>query len=602
MSLLLQYFTNILICCWIVFIHFNQGKSSSFHSNTQINNNNNNVINEQSVTLDPTNSDRNGAQIITNNAHDITSIFNVWNIKVSNNGWYLHITTNNAWKFPPKSVSRLTLKIYAQLSTSHDTGSLLVSFNQTESSLSKSIALPTSNVASFYNENNDKFEIMEGAHHIKKQFHHTQNQPKQNIFIPYTIDIINNPIENWSELSYTNPRAPILKHSQRFESWSSEYTINVYIGGGENVGDIINIQQIQLSLSSKPLQQPPSPSLSINTANTPKRKLLAPTREVIWGQVMTGAVDMTDWVTRADNAVILVDDDLDSRGSNNADETQWCPVNGENCWELCGQEDNYANAYIYRLASTKGYKDIEFQYSIDPYSMNDGDYCQISYTVDNGDTNWIEIDRYSTPEFVRDLIFEFDSTADDKDGVGVKVWANSRGYLYGDSTGGYDCCRFRDFYLTGIPITDDPTAYPTTTPTTDPTTDPSKIPTNTPSIHPTYTPSITPTSLPTTHEPSTAQPSTNQPSSNPTVHPSSYPTTQSPISTQTPTGQPTIQSTNVPTSTQPSAAPTRQPIVSAPTAPKYIFIDPDPSTTCYVSPLYLHDLFFHVLTTDSVVG
>ena len=99
--------------------------------------------------------------------------------------------------------------------------------------------------------------------------------------------------------------------------------------------------------------------------------------------------------------------------------------------------------------------------------MNDlNEYCEIHYTL-NGDTDkagWSLIGRYTTPDRIQNSIYIFDENADNNQ-VGIFLFANT-------GTSG-DCCRIRDWSLTGIPI-----------PTMSPTKDPFQTPTNQPSESP----------------------------------------------------------------------------------------------------------------------
>ena len=244
------------------------------------------------------------------------------------------------------------------------------------------------------------------------------------------------------------------------------------------------------------------PSIAPTATNSPSTQpSTAPTRqrEDIWYQEMNGAVDVSDWTSPAEalNPVTLI---------SSTQEMQWCPFLNQPCWELCGQAVDSGEAYMYRIASTQGYKEIEFTYSIDPYSVNDyWQSCEIHFTL-NGETDknaWTLISSTETPERPVNQIYTFDHNADNNQ-VGI--------FLFSNTANSNDCCRIRRWRLTGIPL-------PTTSPTTDPSRTPSAAPTNDPSKAPTNDPSKVPSAAPTS------------PSNAPSTEPTQSLTSLEPITT-----------------------------------------------------------------------
>ena len=167
---------------------------------------------------------------------------------------------------------------------------------------------------------------------------------------------------------------------------------------------------------------------------------------------MTGAVNIWDWTKVATNSVDLIDEIW---------MTEYCPFAWEPCWELCGQISNRSNAYMYRSASTIGYQQIEFTYSIDPTYVNSaGQYCEIYYTLDAviDKNEWKLINKSTTPERIQNAVYAFDANADNNEAVTIFLFSNT-----GSDT---HCCRIRDWKLTGIPLpTQNRTkqVYPSTT-------------------------------------------------------------------------------------------------------------------------------------------
>ena len=225
-------------------------------------------------------------------------------------------------------------------------------------------------------------------------------------------------------------------------------------------------------------------------------------RETIWEQQMTSSsLNLANWTKIADN----VNPSSTGNGPYN------CPVRNQHCWQVCGQSNAGWNAYIYRMASTKGYHHIQLEYSIRPYQVEaEWQWCDIAYTV-NIDTdidNGIRIARYSQSNNLiayLDQVSSLHSTADDNDGVAIFVQA----WTDGD----WRCCHIRDFKLTGIPL---PTSEPTNTPT---------IVTSNPTSHPAIMadPTLSPTEIPTVSPSSDTESPSNQPSVAPTTtQPSSY--------------------------------------------------------------------------------
>ena len=256
-------------------------------------------------------------------------------------------------------------------------------------------------------------------------------------------------------------------------------------------------------------------------------------REVIWSEDMTSGPNLSNWTKVTSDNVVL-------RTFQNGN--AYCPIQYENCWELCGDWSQQSNQYMYRMASTKGYHQIELTYSVANYNVLSGSsYCELHYTIDgNTERNaWNLIARYNeftNPQQVTDRTVSL-SDATDNDGIGIFIWANA-----GDN----QCCRLRDFILTGI-----------TTPTSSPTDDPTRDPTNDPSCDPTIDPTINPSRNPTPKL-TVADLEPEQPSLDPTADPSLDPTM---LPSLEPTMHPSIMHTTKPTtlSTRYPTIPTSNP-------------------------------------------
>ena len=150
-------------------------------------------------------------------------------------------------------------------------------------------------------------------------------------------------------------------------------------------------------------------------------------------------MDLSNWTMIADNYRF--------RTSSNGND--FCPISGQNCWQICGQSSSSTSAYMYRMASTKGYQQIELTYSIIGYNHQySSDYCEIYYTVNNVTNYWQLIGSYQWDQWdpaYLNQVFSFNGTGDDNEGVGI--------FIYAHTQSSSRCCRVRDFKLTGIPMT-----------------------------------------------------------------------------------------------------------------------------------------------------
>ena len=118
---------------------------------------------------------------------------------------------------------------------------------------------------------------------------------------------------------------------------------------------------------------------------------------------MTGAVNLANWtLSQSDPSSILM--------------AMECPSSSQNCWKLCGKYSNSSDAYMYTMASTIGYQQIELTYSIGLTGLKWlPDHCEIYYTLDSktSSSDWIFIDKYSKSYGnIIGRVHTFDSNAD----------------------------------------------------------------------------------------------------------------------------------------------------------------------------------------------
>ena len=195
---------------------------------------------------------------------------------------------------------------------------------------------------------------------------------------------------------------------------------------------------------------------------------IAPYRKVIWKQMMTGDINLVNWTRIAPSRSIVWRTSL----NNNS----MCPYSGENCWEICGSFSNNDSQYMYRMASTVGYVQIQLSYSIKQSVIYDWQFCEIYYTIDSNTTKnaWRLIKKFTTGDSTAiNKVYSFNVNADDNDGVGIFIYANTS---TDNKTG---CCHLRDWKLTGIPISTSTTTS-TTTSTSVPTNSSSTLSTSSP--------------------------------------------------------------------------------------------------------------------------
>ena len=156
---------------------------------------------------------------------------------------------------------------------------------------------------------------------------------------------------------------------------------------------------------------------------------------------MTGAVNLANWTNVASNPIVL-------RTYSSSNSNHYCPIPLQNCWALCGQSNDGWYAYMYTIASTIGYQQIELTYSIGPNGLGgDPDHCEIYYTLDSktSTSDWIFINKYATSDGNQvNRVFTFNGTADNNTGLGIFIYAKSWWDL--------ECCHLSDWKLTGIPI------------------------------------------------------------------------------------------------------------------------------------------------------
>ena len=221
---------------------------------------------------------------------------------------------------------------------------------------------------------------------------------------------------------------------------------------------------------------------------------------------MTGSVNLANWTQIAKHSVVWKNDED-------------CPFSYHPCWEICGQffpDDAYA--YMYRQAPTTGYHQIQLTYSIAPifpfdhigdyasdlYDIDINRYCEIHFSLDGelDQNDWKLINKSVSADHIQNAIYTFDSDADNNAEVTIFIFAN---------TGNDDqCCRIRDFKLTGIPI-----LTPSKLLTKTPSDDSSNVPTPSPTFDRSQSPNIKPTDEPTIVRSKNPTPTMESPSNSP---------------------------------------------------------------------------------------
>eukprot|EP01083_Nonionella_stella_P017111 47822_1 len=208
--------------------------------------------------------------------------------------------------------------------------------------------------------------------------------------------------------------------------------------------------------------------------------------DIIWQEQMTGTVALDNWNTN---------------GTVTSTSDSYCPIQYQNCWELCGDSANVASKYLYRTASTIDYEQIQLGYSVSTRGMNTADpsqYCELSFTTDITADQWTVIGTFQHVDRLVNATYTFGNDASDQQQLTIKIRAQP-------NYSGSDCCRVRDFALKGVPITATTTNKESTNLST------TKQPTKQPTKGPTTTePTKQPTKQPTTRQPTTKQPSTTQ--------------------------------------------------------------------------------------------
>ena len=199
-----------------------------------------------------------------------------------------------------------------------------------------------------------------------------------------------------------------------------------------------------------------------------KSPTLPPTRErmVIWHQAMNNTGGISNWTNVASTDISLMNDQTN-------DDWEDCPFPYEPCWSICGQSQNRDDAYMYRIASTEGYEQIELTYSIDPYYVwESNQYCEIRYVLDSStimDQSSLVNRKYDSNDVIIDETFAFDENVDNNGGLTIFLFANTGDPLR--------CCRIREWKLTGIAmlLTSIPSKFPSDSPSLSPT---SQLPTS----------------------------------------------------------------------------------------------------------------------------
>eukprot|EP01084_Bolivina_argentea_P082634 149602_1 len=176
----------------------------------------------------------------------------------------------------------------------------------------------------------------------------------------------------------------------------------------------------------------------------------------IWYESMQANTGFSNWIESQTPQPTSFDFQSGTQ-TNGCPTTDWDTIKND-CWRFCN-----AYAYIYRSASTTGYKNISLEFDIDPWSMqSNNQYCDIEWSTDN--TNWNLIHRSSGSEHIVNSIFYLYNTSWNQPNINIRIYINSNSPS--------SCCYISHFSLNGSPITPETTAristtmYTTTTVTT----------------------------------------------------------------------------------------------------------------------------------------
>eukprot|EP01083_Nonionella_stella_P190414 705205_1 len=219
----------------------------------------------KSIALTPSTNNVKGVQIHT--ALDVIATSNEWNINTANNNnWHLHISMNQSWNFLSNQQSSITLKTYTDLPINTPHKDLIFIFTQntnkyitstvkmnnnslyngifphcTSTNNAENILMATGNINTVLNDGNEsrnrKYKLTQGVNYDKIP---TNTNTYITNTSPFTIQLINNPINEWSKYIYGNQQC-------QFEPFSTDYPIDIYISAAD-IGQIVSINKFEIIL------------------------------------------------------------------------------------------------------------------------------------------------------------------------------------------------------------------------------------------------------------------------------------------------------------------------------------------------------------------
>ena len=143
---------------------------------------------------------------------------------------------------------------------------------------------------------------------------------------------------------------------------------------------------------------------------------------IIWQDSMTSLFNISEWQTVGNPTVTEIKDNIE------------CAWRGfDDCWCVSGYFSGFAPdwvwgyaASIHRFDSTLGYSNLSISFNLETFSQS----CSLSYSVDNDDDNWIELQQWTDPNNASQTIYLPQATWNNQ-GVGIKIEAINSGT---------DCC------------------------------------------------------------------------------------------------------------------------------------------------------------------
>ena len=249
----------------------------------------------QSATLLATRTNQNYAQVNTKNIGDTS---NGWTLTVDTHlswNWWINFH-NDLWKFQSDRPSTLTMKIYTNSAFYSDDRDILINFSQNDDNYITSLiqmdgqwpnliypscdqaAVPTASFAkgnvellldTNTNPDNDRLYKTTDGNNYTYAIPAANSSACCSNQSPMIFKIINYPVERYSKFIYTNPSNSGWKQQCGFgEAWSSDTFMEIYISG-DDMGEVLNIYQIELTMeydqtlaptTQAPSQPPGSPT------------------------------------------------------------------------------------------------------------------------------------------------------------------------------------------------------------------------------------------------------------------------------------------------------------------------------------------------------